>query len=94
MLTKCALVLLAAMALRTIAAADQALYTSALCWLGYFNHWDDPIGADQLVYVLNSGYVDTPLRLGKDFCAQTSVWSTRFRNRGNAVPGRSRPTSF
>jgi hypothetical protein len=48
MLIECVFVLLlAAMVLRTIAAADQAPYTSALCWLGYFNHWDDPIGAGQ-----------------------------------------------
>jgi hypothetical protein len=74
MLKKVVFVLLAAMMLSMIAAAQSDPgYTNDVYSVGYFS--DRPVTADQFVYIINSGYVGTPLSSGEGtLCANIYVF--------------------
>ena len=81
MLKKAVFVMLAAVMVSTFAAADglPAYYTNDVYWVSYFNK-PDPIiiiiqPADQFVYIINSGYIGTPLSSNEGtLCANIYVF--------------------
>jgi hypothetical protein len=74
MLKKVVFLLLAAMMLSMIAAA-QSDPTSDVYSVGYFNNRNNPTGADQFMYVINTGYIGTPLSSGEGtLCANIYVF--------------------
>jgi hypothetical protein len=77
MFKKLLLVALAVMMLGTIAAAqsDPGYYTNDVYWVSYFNNRNNPTGADQLVYIINPGYIGTPLSSNEGtLCANIYVF--------------------
>ena len=77
MLKKVVFVLLAAMMLSMIAAAQDTVTSdsSTVYSVSYFNNRNNPTGADQSVYIINSGYVGTPLSSGEGtLCANIYVF--------------------
>jgi len=73
MLKKVVFVMLAAVMLSTIAAAQS--YTNDVYWVSYFNNRNNPTGADQLVYIINPGYIGTPLSSNEGtLCANIYVF--------------------
>jgi len=78
MLKKVVFVVLAAMMLSMIAAANDDGSTSdssTLYSVSYFNNRNNPTGADQFMYVINTGYTGTPLSSGEGtLCANIYVF--------------------
>jgi len=76
MVKKVVLVLLATMMLSMIAAAQSDPgYTNDVYWLSYFNNRNNPTGADQFIYIINPGYIGTPLSSGEGtLCANIYVF--------------------
>ena len=73
MLKKVVFIMLAAVMLSTIAAAQS--YTNDVYWVSYFNNRNNITGADQFIYLVNSGYVGTPLSSGEGtLCANIYVF--------------------
>jgi len=75
MLKKLLLVALAAMMLGTIAVAQSGPHMYDVYWVSYFNNRNNPTGADQFVYMINPGYIGTPLSSGEGtLCANIYVF--------------------
>ena len=72
MLKKVVFVMLAAVMLSTIAAAQ---YTNDVYWVSYFNNRNNPTGADQFIYIVNPGFTGTPLSSNEGtLCANIYVF--------------------
>ena len=73
MLRKLVFVALAFMMLSTFAAAQS--HMNDVYWVSYFSNRNNPTGADQFMYVVNSGYIGTPLSSNEGtLCANIYVF--------------------